>query len=439
MPATAKRPRVSIEEVTTSTVGTAGIAPLGVPTPEAEPAPPPTPSGLPGHYSVFFHGNTHEGSAPICRPESWRRAYDCAGPALVSWLADALRFADARLDEQIRGFPANDGIRIGDAIVWLDRWSLNREHARERLADAAAYFKADVAIPPPLTLPRLFRYWEGASDFRGRIGHLLTVKQAELATVDAEMAGFQKQAARDFLACTQPSGNRMQMFWQTINQTAAELFGERSGGSIVNQMTRNRGVIFDNTLRFGGRGALDVVGMEIDSWLARREKLLSEIEVLQCDHAEATKLVVEAVTHAIKQGGGRDLVVDHLHSALCVGPPPEAPGIENEKHQCEATLEAKRMDGIADTAPSVVGLRERLAQLAERWQEVWRNRSSVQKARAKQLVETALTGDESARAELQGIVAGHPSDFRPGLADALADARLDRVLMAGLAQSLDQK
>src|SRR6516162_8215487 len=159
MPATAKRPRVSIEEVTTSTVGTAGIAPLGVPTPEAEPAPPPTPSGLPGHYSVFFHGNTHEGSAPICRPESWRRAYDCAGPALVSWLADELRFADARLDEQIRGFPANDGIRIGDAIVWLDRWSLNREHARERLADAAAYFKVDVAIPPPLTLPRLFRYW----------------------------------------------------------------------------------------------------------------------------------------------------------------------------------------------------------------------------------------------------------------------------------------
>jgi hypothetical protein len=370
---------------------------------------------------------------------AWEAAYRAAGPRLPAWLGETLTVIDNRIVELVGRATLNDPTRflLHEVLQQLDMALAYRRHYAERLEDGGKFFGVEVQVPPAMPAPRFARYWEaGGVDPRPRIAHLLTTKKNELDGLDADVEHFKRQAGQDFLAMTRPSGNRMQVFWQTINQTAAELFGEKSGGSIVVSMTRGRGVIFDANLGFGEIGSLDCVSTELDGFEKRRGHLLAEIATLEADLLEADKLVSDAVKKAVDAAGGRDTVIGHLHSAFCTGPPPEAASVENERRQCESALEAKRMDGISGDVPSVIALKEKLAQLAEHWQEVWRNRSSVQKARAKRLVEKALSGDESARGELQGIVASHPSDFRPGLADALADARLDRVLMAGLAQSL---
>jgi hypothetical protein len=171
---------------------------------------------------------------------------------------------------------------------------------------------------------------------------------------------------------------------------------------------------------------------------ARRRELLDRIAVLEGSATQATALVSSAVKAAVKAAGGRELVVSGLIAADALSNAPSPSNVRAlESQQAEAEAAAARLESAGVTSgPALEALNAKLADVEA--QLVTARKESADRRRASQanVVDMALEGNESARAQLERIVTQWPGAFNPGFGDAIASSRFDHVAFATIAATL---
>jgi hypothetical protein len=148
--------------------------------------------------------------------------------------------------------------------------------------------------------------------------------------------------------------------------------------------------------------------------------------------------VSQYVRAAVNASGGVDVVSGGAFSVLCLSLHEEMRPLEKEVTSLESDRDRQVTFGVPADSPGVKALGTRIQQALDRWIHARASRANQKKVQAIALVNDALAGSEAARSELERLARAYPHEFRNGLADGLAGARLDRVLVAKLTEVLTE-
>jgi hypothetical protein len=276
------------------------------------------------------------------------------------------------------------------------------------------------------------------------ISNMVQVKTRELAGVEAEIESVAVIAQADQHYSTQGNDPIGPWLQQQIEQAGGALrrlrrfllpkLAEAASIEIGNLVfeAESLAVLFNsrrNEIR-RYRWQQDSVIEWLDGILSRRQQITDLLTLLNADKARLHALVAERVQAAVTEAGRKNVVIAII-SSLALAGAESASQLAQELDQCESELRRLTGAGIK-SGPAWDALDAKQTQLrnaaAQQKEDVVKRKARA----AESLLKSALAGTESARAEMEQLCRTVPAAWPAGFADAIADARADRALLAEL-------
>ncbi len=452
------------------------------------PAPPKRPLG----GSIFPGGNFPEHPPAELDQAALELMVSVRGERLEAEIVDAIGVVDSRLKAARARFDGN-----GDGVSYVQTRSqgLIRWHTvlRERLAAVRSILDIDGPPIPELKLSDR-AIWVGQSSIKPQIAKMIGQLQGELRPVLAEVEGIRSTLASDdrYYAATM-GGNRVADLVAAVLEPLRQLAGlgeahfSRSEVApaimALGDLARWRAPV----MHYPPRGCQDLALDRLANLLKRKAALEGRIAELTLSASQASGIVADQITAAVKAAGGPDKVIESILAAMAMsgrlprlslllkevateaarllknpdGTPRRRtsaevigdlavarawPGsivpmlcdfheIESKRLRLVDDQESLTFQGI-DSGTAFENLQSLDHEITGRIVDIRSAINGEQLRLAAALLEEASSGDEPARAKLENLTIAAPGAFAKGFGPSVAAARLDRSILSELAAAL---
>jgi hypothetical protein len=463
-------------------------------TPPVRPAPPAPPKRPPG-AALFPNGNFPQDPPADLDLAALELMASVRGLKLEAELLDAIGVVDGRLQAARQRFDNdNDGVSYVQTVQSLLRW---HTALRERLHAVRAILDIDGTPIPELKLSDR-SIWVGQSSIKPAIAKMIGQLRSELAPVLNEIDAIRAILADDsrYFGATTPPGNRVQDLVAAVLEPLKQLAGlggahfARSEVEPAITALRSFASWRVPVMRYPARGCQDLALDRLANLLRRKQELEGRIAELTLSASQASGIVADQITAAVKAAGGADKVVESILAAHIIsgrlprlssfmaevateaarllknsdGTPrrrstPEVIGdlasarawpgslvpmlvdfhaTEGRRVKLVADQESLTFQGI-DSGAAFESLQALEHEITGKIVDIRSRINGEQLRLAAAMLEEASSGDEPARAKLENLTSSAPGAFAKTFGPAIAAARLDKTILSELAAALAAK
>ena len=415
--------------------------------PEPAPVPPPVQAPPPPepHESLFPRGNVSPVLPCTADDEAIALMLEARGDRMETELVAAIVWIDSRIRQTAKS--VESGGSVASAVKLVSDLASRRNVYRARLDAVRAFLGRECDPEPSLVLPDLVRLLPDG-DVKARLDAALRSARAELADVSAEISDIRALAGDDdaYRRAGTPPGNRFQELSAVALNAIRQIttMEHMISGVVLSPWTkaeRELAAAQIPRLAHHERGPQDNLLERLSSLLSRKRSLDARIASLEGDSTATAKAVGAKVAQAITVAGGRRAAIGSIQAAeLLSGKLPSslaplqaaAKRAEAERDKVAKDLEPLTAVGIT-AGPAVDDLTGLKAEADAKLKAAWKDLAEAHKAEAEQLIERALSGDETARAALERLATTFGRAFPSGFAEAIAAAKIERLALAELA------